>query len=324
MTLSSIHRFAPIIPSFLPKLHVHPIAFKQSKLYPLMQSAFKNGQFAPLMTEWEGCKAEKWDDKVTPLHEIARHMPVNRKIFHRFIDTIGGRYDTLSYRIPSEEKANFEPLLLDCTKVKNANGETPQHIALQQKNWRLADYLQRYNPEEGYEIAMKWLKSIETQFTAVERGTPIRSMFNDFDVYDSILHATHVATTSSDDWKEKDENGWTLAHWLAFRGISKGNYPPEIQNLWDSDRDNRRVSPDEVAGLIQFIAQANSSEEAEMHKKVLNYLPEERKNELLDVIQARIQAYRGKIQNGLSLLPDDLVDLHYIVASEEANEHFSK
>lgn len=331
MSFSSISsRFSPAAFAFLPKQTVRLIAFEKSKLYPLMLDAFEDRfKMHPLMDSWKASSSETWDGQSTTLHKIAEYMPLGSDPFSAFKSLTGGYEEDNQHHLDRSKIHNeIRPLLYQCSPQKDDKGNTPLYIAIQRKNWPLVEYLQRFDAASGYDTAMVFLKNIEFMPLSPQdkaeqgnkgsldivnqyiRGVNLtRDIVHQHGASDSFARQFRLTNNfirmfvSSKDWEKQDEHGWTLAHWLAFKGIPKIYVEKTVQFHWDSDEDSLGNTPDQIAELIAYIADERSPEKPQMKFQKLDLLPETRANELVEVLNKRNQAFIEKIRRGSLFLP---------------------
>lgn len=306
MSFSSVQRFSPIARTLLPALPVRSIAYESSKLCELMKKGFTNGQFAPFIAEWEASKTEKWDGNSTTLHKLAKGMPKDVKVISNFrLFAEGNSESKPHYADLIYGMQNYQRLYIS-SEIKDDEGNTPLRIAIQEKNWPLALYLRKFDRELGLDLAVLYLKNVEFQPFS-EQGLPNLKGSIESEMVKYFVEWR----VPFEEWKTQDENGWTLTHWLAFKGFSKEDLRSDLQYLWERDKDHKGFSPARIAEFIRYLSNESIEHDPEMEKHFLPNMPAARAKELMDAIVLRKSNLVKKMDRALSVLPDGMRSSEY-------------
>lgn len=281
-------RFSPVVRT------IRTIAFENGPLYRPMLAAFGDNQKMRIFMDAWFKNGTKWDGTTT-LHKFVEQMP--QASFPAFKAVVADQDEDLSEQCgwaSSTISNKFTPIIFHCSQIRDPDGNTPLAIAIKSKKWPLAEYLQNFDSESGYELAIVYLKNIAFRTLSPSQDEP-----NQFKLAINFIR-NHV---SDEDWKKGDKHGWTIAHHLAFKGIPQKFFKPTQQSHWEKG-DNKGITPNQIAELIAFLADEQTHPKPSDLKQQLAQFPKSRAEELTETVVERNRMLMNKIYSGLSIIPE--------------------
>lgn len=310
--------FRPVSNSFsaakglLPVVFSRPASYKTSQLYQALLTANPSKPLdyyeaykeqlkfisifkAALRAE---VRAEEvsWEEKTTPLHLIATLLPPNKT---RVLQELAGEFDP--EKLPPHYENTVKPFLEKFIVSQDDDGNTPIHIAIDRKNWELANFLGDLGipvieNNAGVNPAWAMLKAMPIQLNTTKNFFDPDACYKlgDAMVGNRMLN-TH----------ENDENNWNLVHWYAFKGYRQ---PYHITWMWRL-KDNQGLTPGDIEHLIHSIdgngagkGEDGSMKSTKTPAEIFSKLPKERQEELGKIIRERLALQSLKVQKLSSIL----------------------
>lgn len=276
-----------------------------------MLKAFEENEFLPFMKEWKEQGEKSWQGGATTLHMVAKHMPLKHCIFSNFKLFTGGHVKNNPHFMDRLDiQYDCRPLLLASTGKRDIMGQTRLKIALKEKNWPLVEYLEEFDTEKGFALAKAYLMSCRIKPFAVQNRDACCPGKNEFELVKRCV----TSRLTPEDLKTHDMNGWTIAHWLAFKGFEKRDLPEYAHPHWEIDYYyySRKITPREIADLVQYVSNKEAPEDTELQKHTLERMPEDRKKEFIDEVVKNTQNMMHAIDRGLGILPEKVRSYRYL------------
>lgn len=294
--------------AILPRVVSRSVSFTESKTYRVLTNYRALGDHLAEAIHEE--KKRPWDEvNVTPLHLIARFFPTDGGELNGLTHLMGKPYP---YIADHWDNNSTRALLQSFAGIQDEKGNMPLQDAIERREWLLASFIAENSSVDyskmnkaGNNVALTMVKSMPCQLTttqepffyAVERFKSTRS-----------LAIYLVVKTKKEGWEQKDENGWGLAHWAAFRGLKKEDFKaefPAFQDKW-IEKDHQGITPEDVEKLFLLISSEGMKGVSGLNVITFGKLPKERQAEFQKALQEKIILTAQKTQHLLKVLPSDL------------------
>ncbi|MFV0340109.1 MAG: hypothetical protein ACK5MA_05700 [Parachlamydiaceae bacterium] len=294
--------------AILPRVVSRSVSFTESKTYRVLTNYRALGDHLADAIHEE--KKRPWDEvNVTPLHLIASHFPTDGGELNTLNHLMGKPYP---YIADHWDDNPTRDLLQSFAGIQDEKGNMPLQVAIERREWPLVSFLAENSPinyskknKAGNNVALTMVKSMPCQLTttqkpffyAVERFKSTRS-----------LAIYLVVKTEKEGWEQKDENGWGLAHWVAFRGLKKEDFKaefPAFQDKW-IEKDHQGITPEDVEKLFLLISSEGLKGLSGLNAITFEKMPKERQAEFQKAIQDTIILTAQKTQQLLRILSSDL------------------
>jgi hypothetical protein len=287
--------------TFLPAVVSRSASFELSNTYRVLTNY---PRLSGILEQTLHSEKAPWEGNVTSLHLIARFFPTSEEGYLNGLKPLMGE----AYPpVPPPYNANATKDLLESyAGIQDGQGNTPLHDAILRKAWPLAAFIAENSKihytkknKAGDNVAWAMVKSMPCQLTTphvpflVPEHKTLRS-----------LGVSLVRITKMEAWEKKDENGWGLAHWAAFRGFKKDELLVEGEK-W-TERDNQGVTPEDIEKLFQLISSEGIKGLSDLNSITFKNLPKERQAEFHKALQEKITQTALRMQHLLKALPSDL------------------
>lgn len=271
--------------TFLPVVVSRSVSYETSNTYRVLKNYPK---LSGILEETLHKEKGSWDGNVTPLHLIARFFPseaVRRGHLNTLASLMGDPYPWVPDHWRDTETRD---LLNSYAGIQDDQGNMPLHDAILRKEWPLTAFLAENSSvfrnkknNAGDTLAWTMIKSMPSQFTSDAHHYYAMNLYKNT----RSLGYSLVNNAGKDAWERKDENGWGLAHWCAFRGYKKEEFLKQKEK-W-TEKDNQGVTPEDIENLFQLIS-TEGIKDSDQNAVTLRNLPKERQAEYHQYLQERI------------------------------------